>query len=147
MQFKRKRKGSKMANNYVEASSLIITRPEQREQAEAIIERIENEIDVDEENSGYINFSAEVISEGVWIYSDEYIDTNQVEMLVRALVEELDLPGIHTFSFSVSCSKKRIGEFGGGAFAIAKGQPTVWIDAGLEAEKQMVAQIAKSTNI
>lgn len=71
--------------------------------------------------------------DGVWICHDESMNTDHAEMLVKALVEELDLPGIFVCSWAYVCSKPRIDEFGGGAFAVQRGRDTIWIDAAASA--------------
>jgi hypothetical protein len=100
------------------------------EQAKEIIERVDAELKAQEEGGAYL---AEVTSDGVWIRSDESMNPEGAEMLVRTLVEELDLPGIFVCSWSYTCSKPCVDEFGGGAFAVQKGRDTIWIDAASEA--------------
>jgi len=127
-----------MANNYCQSSFLIEVPEEKLEQAKHIVERVEVALDT-QDNGPY--YSTAMWKAGVWIYSDESLDTEQVEALVRALVEELDLPGVHVGSWAYTCSKPRLDEFGGGAFAIAKGVATVWIDAATEAKRQMLEEV------
>lgn len=105
------------------------------EQAKEIMARIEAEIEADPEE-GYVGYEADLEADGVWIRHDESINTEHAERLVKALVEELDLPGIIVCSWSYTCSKPRIDEFGGGAFAVQKGRDTIWIDAASEALRQ-----------
>lgn len=122
-----------MANHYTHSSSIIRIPEGQREQAEAILARIEKEIEASPDE--YCGFRATVEDDGMWIRDDdESITPTHVALLVEALVEELDLPGIHVVSWAYTCSKPRYGEFGGGAFAAQKGQETAWIDAAHAAE-------------
>ena len=130
-----------MADNYTQSSSLIPIPDTQREAAAAIIRRIETELEEDPDEQ-YCEFNAEMDDTGVWVYHDENINLNHLEKLVRALVEELDLEGAHVCSWAYTCSKRRIGEFGGGAFAIRKGYSTVWVDAAEEAER-LLAEIVR----
>jgi hypothetical protein len=127
-----------MADNYCQSSSFINVPADKIEQAKSIVTRVEDEV---EKSEGYVGFIAEVREDGVLIYSDENnIAPEHVEKLVVALVNELCLLGVHVCSWSYTCSKPRIGEFGGGAFAVQFGYPTVWIDAAdearLECDKQ-----------
>ena len=123
-----------MANFYCESSSFIQVPADKIEQAKQIVARIEAELENDADE-GYVGFNAELEKEGVWIHSDESITPEHMERLVSALVDELYLPGVHVCSWSYTCSKPRIGAFGGGAFAVQKGRDTVWIDADLEARR------------
>jgi len=130
-----------MANNYMQSSSFIPFAPEQKAAANAIIERVETEIL--EEFDEPAGFHATVEDAGIWFSDDgECINPEHLERAVFALVDELNLEGVFVCSWAYTCSKPRIDEFGGGAFAVAKGQDTVWIDASAEAERQMKAAIA-----
>ena len=123
-----------MANNYCESSSFIAVPTDKIEQAKQIVAKIETELE-DDTDDGYAGFVAEIKEAGVWIHADESITPEHVERLVTVLVDELDLPGIHVCSWSYTCSKPRIDEFGGGAFAVQKGRDTVWIDAASEVHR------------
>lgn len=126
-----------MANNYCQSSSFISIPDTKLEQARKIVERVQDRLFYDDE--GYMGFTATIEKNGVWIFEDDYyITPEHIEQLVRALVEELDLPGVHVCSWAYTCSKPRINEFGGGAFAVQKGYDTVWIDAASEAERIML---------
>jgi hypothetical protein len=122
-----------MANHYCQSSSLITVPSEKIEQARQIVARVEKELEESDDN--YVGFVAAIEQDGVWIHEVDSIDPDHVEMLVSALVNELDLPGIHVCSWAYTCSKPRIDEFGGGAFAVQKGRDTVWIDAASEAKR------------
>ena len=76
---------------------------------------------------------------GVVIYNEsyEYLNLDNVEDFIRTLVEKLYLDDIHLFEWSDFCSKPRPDGFGGGAMAIARGFETIWVNAGLEARRQM----------
>lgn len=104
-------------------------------QAKEIMERVEAELEADSEEE-YAGYSANLEAGGVWIRHDESINADHAERLVKALVEELDLPGIIVCSWAYTCSKPRCDEFGGGAFAVQKGRDTIWVDAASEALRQ-----------
>jgi hypothetical protein len=65
----------------------------------------------------------------VRLNGDESINPDHVEQIARALIEELELDKPFYCSWAYTCSKPRIDEFGGGAFAIVRGKQTYWIDA------------------
>jgi hypothetical protein len=67
--------------------------------------------------------------EGVVLYDEESFNPEQAEAVMRALVEELSLPKVFGCSWAYTCSKPRPGHFGGGAFVLAKGRDTYWVDA------------------
>lgn len=120
-----------MANNYCQSSSFVRIPKDQIEKAKVIIDEIETGlIDGD---VGYVGFVAELQEDGIWIYDDESVTPEHVELLIKELVEQLNLPGKHLCSWAYTCSKPRIDEFGGGAFVVQKGKETVWIDAETEA--------------
>jgi hypothetical protein len=130
-----------MANNYMQSSSFVPFAPRQKSAANAIIEKIKTKIlKKFNEPAG---FCATVEDNGVWFSDDGgSINPEHLERAVFALVDEMNLEGVFVCSWAYICSKPRVDEFGGGAFAVAKGQETVWIDAVTEAVKQMNAAIA-----
>lgn len=132
-----------MANNYCLSSSFIPVEKDKIERAKQIVLRVSSKLETSED--GYVGYEAEVEEKGVWVYSDEYLTLEHVVELVQDLVEELDLPGIHVVSWAYTCSKPRIDEFGGGAFAVQKGKETVWVDAAYAARKEAEALSAKET--
>jgi hypothetical protein len=122
-----------MADNYTQSSSFILVPNDKMELAREIIENVKKEFqEVDDIEFPEINIE----SGAIWLHNNEYFCPEGAEYLVRKLVEELELPGVHVVSWAYTCSKPRIDEFGGGAFAVKKGCDTVWIDAAAEAEKQ-----------
>ena len=127
-----------MADNYCESSSFVKVPKNKIEKARLIIERIENELRNDD-NEGYVGFTSEITPipphNGVWIMGNSDFTPEHTERLVRALVDELNLKGIFVCSWSYSCSKPLIDEFGGGAFAISKDCKTIWIDALSEVQR------------
>ena len=133
-----------MANNYCLSSSFIPVEEDKIARAKQIVLRAISKLETSED--GYVGYEVEVEEKGVWIYSDEYLTPEHAVELVQDLVEELDLPGIHVVSWAYTCSKPRIDEFGGGAFAVQKGKETVWVDAAYAARKEAEALSAKETD-
>lgn len=129
-----------MANNYTETSSWLDIPADKVEAAKLIIERVSSIIEADENGYGSCDCCADIEKHneryGVWFHADETVNVEHAELIARALVEELDLPGPFYCSWAYTCSKPRIDEFGGGAFVLAKGVPTMWCDARSEVERQ-----------
>jgi hypothetical protein len=115
-----------MADNYLQFSEFIEVPAAQHPQADEIIKREKAEREAEEE---YLGVGAEIEHRGVWLYADEHGDTDHLETLARALVEELEIDEPFTASWSYACSKPRIGEFGGGAMVVRRGYETLWVDA------------------
>lgn len=124
-----------MADNYCQSSSFIEIPVEKDSRAWVIVERIGEELEADEDE-GYAGYSVAPQPGGIWLHNDESINPDHAEKLVKALYEELNLPGVFVCSWAYTCSKQRVGEFGGGAFAVQKGHDTIWIDAAHEAASQ-----------
>lgn len=88
---------------------------------------------------------ADVQSDGVWFHADESLNPDHVEQIARALVEELELDEPFCMSWAYLCGKPRLGEFGGGAFGIRRGHPTVWCDA-MHTVEQRVRSMTNENN-
>ena len=122
-----------MANNYCESSSRLPIPEDKMVRAEEIVDRIVRELEDGDE--GYCGADITTELDGVWFCHDESINPEHVEVVAKALVEELGIDEPFICSWSYTCSKPRLGEFGGGAFAVQKGRDTVWIDAASEAQR------------
>jgi hypothetical protein len=124
-----------MAQNYCQSSTLVLIEPGKIEQAKAIVARIREAFEIDDDGEGIVGFQTEIWKEGIWLGDDECFNPEHAEVLIRSLVEELELDDVYVCSWAYTCSKLRIGEFGGGAFAVSRGKNTVWIDAVSEARR------------
>ncbi len=133
-----------MANNYLQSSTFVSIPKEKIEQAKHIIDEVQKVFLDSGEIAGYC---AEVKGEGIWIYGEESIDYCHVEVLMRELVEMLHLDGVFVCSWAYTCTKPRIDEFGGGAFAVVRGHDTIWIDAAEEVVRLAKSKIAKTDSI
>ncbi|MHA2022802.1 MAG: hypothetical protein ACTSWQ_03985 [Candidatus Thorarchaeota archaeon] len=129
-------KENQMANNYCEGSSLLKISEDKISKAQEIIDRVAKELEEDED-FGYCGCQAEVQTHGVWFHDDESINTEHVEAIARALIEELEIDEPFYCSWAYTCSKPRIDEFGGGAFAIVRGKETYWVDAMSSVQEQV----------
>lgn len=113
-----------MANNYCESSSLLSLTPEQLERAKPIIEKTIEDIEKD------VGFQVEYEerSDGLWLGGNEIVP-GQVAQIAQAVVDGLEINDPFVFSWSYSCSKLRLDEFGGGACCVRRGQEAIWVDA------------------
>lgn len=125
-----------MANNYCESSSFMDIPKDKIEKAKEIIDRVVKELE-DDADEGYCGVEIEVEESGVWFHHDESINPEHLAELARALVEELEIDKPFYCSWAYTCSKPRIDEFGGGAFAVVRGQETYWVDALSHVQKHM----------
>lgn len=57
----------------------------------------------------------------LWIRSEDQGDPEAVTQFVLRLAEDLDLTGLWGFTYAVTCSRPRLGAFGGGAHVIDLG--------------------------
>lgn len=78
----------------------------------------------------------------LWIHDDDSGDVQAVIRFVLRLAEDLDLSGNWGFEYANTCSRPRLGAFGGGAHVIDLGARTTigrtntseWLDAALNGE-------------
>jgi len=128
-----------MANNYTESSSFMKLDESQLDKAQAIIDRVVKECE--EGEYGYFGVAVKVergeptmlAGNGIWFTHNESINPEQLCELVETLVDELEIDTPFCASWAYTCSKPRIGEFGGGAFVVERGEDTIWVDAESEA--------------
>ena len=132
-----------MANNYQESSSYLTLPEDKLDAAMEIVEKEMKKIEEDEDGYGYCGFTAEKESNGIWFYGEESIDVDHLEQAVREVIEQLEIDEPFYASWSYTCSKPRVDEFGGGAFAIVRGKPTVWIDAMSEVKNRCESLLDK----
>jgi hypothetical protein len=133
-----------MANNWQETSSALYLPKGKAAAAEAIIDACTRELEEDEDSGGYLGCNVSVEGKGgdrpfVWFYTDESVNSDHVEHIARELIEELEIDDVFVASFSYGCSKPRLDEFGGFAFAIKRGQPTQWCDPVREVTERIKA--------
>ena len=57
----------------------------------------------------------------LWIHDNEHGDVEAVIRFVLRLAEDLDLTGLWGFQHGLTCSRPRVGAFGGGAYVIDLG--------------------------
>lgn len=144
-----------MANNYCQSSSFLDIPSDKISKAREILETAEIKaakqlcVKYGEDESEYESYTSradvEIKDDGAWIGSDESFDPEYAEAIARELVEQLELDGVFECSWACTCSKPRIDEFSGGAFAIVRGHPTIWCDATSHVQT-LADAILKKTN-
>ena len=117
-----------MANNYCESSSKLALPVEKLEKAKAIVARVTEEFEANPDE-GYFGAEVQVEGAGVWFCHDESANPDHIETMAKTLLDELELDEPFVFSWSYTCSKPRLNEFGGGACVVQRGQPSMWFDA------------------
>ena len=118
-----------MANNYMQFSEVIDSLTDEEikffEEVCSYVLPLDLEgeppawYDVDSEGLG---FSAE-IDEGtreLWLYAEEYGNLGTLEALVLEFIQKFRPDYVFTLSFAETCSKMRVGEFGGGALILSR---------------------------
>lgn len=115
-----------MANNYLQASACLKLPEHKLKLGHELFQKIVNELETKGDN---VDLQCEFDDAGIWIYGEEYVSPEQVEYIVSRVQNELELDETFIFSYAYTCSKMRVDEFGGGAFACRRGYPTQWCDA------------------
>ena len=129
-----------MADSYCESSSMFEIPRGKEDKAKEILESISGQL---MEENDYVGYKADFEDMGdgqlgLWIRHDESINPEDVELLAKALVEGLEIDEPFFFSWSYTCSKPRINEFGGGACAVKRGLESRWFDANSLAHEAFV---------
>lgn len=117
-----------MADNYCQSSSQLNIPEDKIGRAQEIVDRAVKRIEEESEEE-YCGCQVKVEEDGVWFHADESINLEHVEIIAKALVNELEIDAPFYCSWAFTCSKPRIDEFGGGAFVVKRGYKTSWVDA------------------
>lgn len=128
-----------MANNYCSTSSFLRLTKEQIAIVEPIIERYTLGPENDDEEWEPFGADVEIEEDGIWINGDEIVPDNIANMILEIL-EKLEIDEPFVFSWSYTCSKPRIDEFGGGACAVMRGFDPFWVDAATVANQHFTEQ-------
>jgi hypothetical protein len=125
-----------MADPFTQFSCMLdVGTPENIVRAEAMGE--EFAADLCRNEGGYYGFSMELDHHNgtgaLWIYSDEYGNPEHVIQFVLRCATALSLQGAWGFTWSLTCSRLRVGCFGGGTWAVDLGTGTTidcnaWLD-------------------
>jgi 3-deoxy-D-manno-octulosonic-acid transferase len=119
-----------MADNYTQFSTLI---PYQTQaQRDWLVMALDKAADSDE--GAICQYEIEERESAIWVYAEEYGDVQRLADLVAEYQEEYVTVPPWILSWSETCSKMRLDEFGGGAVAVKGGQQK-WFNPMLEAEQ------------
>jgi hypothetical protein len=117
-----------MANSYVQTSLLIPLTAEQQEYAEMVYNKLFEEDEtlnefqeeiLSDPDCRYAGFRFERESEGIWLYDDEFVDIDALGAFIFQLVRKFKLEPVG-FTWSNTCSKPRLDEFGGGCCVVTQ---------------------------
>ena len=114
-----------MANNYLEFSALFeCPSPAYRE---AIIRKLDelSEARLDDEPWCF-NYETYQDDRSIWVHSDESGTPEDVVEAFQQVMNELDFDVTTGFEWAVTCSKPRIGEFGGGCVVFSRYTADWW---------------------
>ena len=107
-----------MANNYVQASFVVECYGPDKE---LLLELVDQSKESDEPIEGLCYPE----SNGVWFGFEESIDIDGVAEVIAQWQKLIPDPGLPVvIEFCYSCSKPRVGEFGGGVIVVHKGNIT-----------------------
>jgi hypothetical protein len=67
----------------------------------------------------------------IWIYGDTYFDVDLTAKIIQKFLKRCKLDRIIAFEYSMTCSKMRLDEFGGGAVVISMDKIVIETTQGL----------------
>ena len=113
-----------MANNYSQFSEMIPC--ENKEQQDWLMQELAIAIEFDDgERVPACAFEAD--GDDVWVYSEDSGDLEALADVVATFQVEFDITEPWTLTWADTCSKPRLGNFGGGGLVIYKGK-VHWLD-------------------
>lgn len=118
-----------MANNYVSGSCVLRFPSDKSKRAIEVARRVIEEIESSDDDDTYLGCDIDLSDREIWFGEMKSFRPETVAAIASAVIDDLELDDVFVFSWSYSCCKLRVDEFGGGACAIAKGKPPFWIDA------------------
>jgi hypothetical protein len=119
-----------VADNFTLMSTLYPLKKEQYERAAAVmgpaiiawLKASDLDAFIDEEAPLNSSFSTRIVfnedGSGIWFAHDESSDPDLVAEIISALQKEFKAKETFVFSYCYTCSRARVGEFGGGAYAV-----------------------------
>jgi len=78
-----------------------------------------------------LGLSSEYADGALYLWAEECGDVEHAALFVQQYLRKWDPTGVVGFEYSVSCSKPRVGEFGGGAVVVTKNNYVVRSTASL----------------
>ena len=130
-----------MANSYTSLSSALPIPKGKEEEAVKLIESLVEHYENGDGDLEWLDVYWSVEDHGtdqpfIWFRHDESANPSAVEIIARELLEHFKLDEPFCCEWACTCSKPRIGEFGGGCFIAKRGMDTVWVDSFREAWRQ-----------
>lgn len=122
-----------MANNYTQFSEMIPC--ETKEQQEWLMQRLGETVETEERlQCPDCEFKAD--GENVWVYSEDSADISALADVVATFQLRFEVDEPWTLTWAETCSKPRVGQFGGGGLVVYRGKIS-WLNAWswCEAEK------------
>ena len=112
-----------MANNYLQFSAMLeSTSPEEHKWMERYIEIANKWAELDDDfrdDPRYPDFGNELYpSEGLHIYAEDYGNVDSVAIFVQSFLNRWRPDGEFFMGYAWTCSKMRVGEFGGGRIKV-----------------------------
>ena len=108
-----------MANNYPQFSEMIPC--ESEEQQDWLMQELAVAIEFDDgETVPVCEFKAD--GDDVWVYSEDSGDLEALADVVATFQVEFDITEPWTLTWAGTCSKPRLGNFGGGGVVVYKGK-------------------------
>ena len=108
-----------MANNYSQFSEMIPC--ESKEQQDWLMQELAVGIK-DDDGEGYPVCEFETDGKDVWVYSPEFADLDALAEVVVAFQLQFGITKPWTLTWADSCSKPRLGNFGGGGMVVYRGE-------------------------
>jgi len=108
-----------MADSYLQFSEmLILSSKEERSWVEQFIDNPPKDFLTKYDCLEYLPFSAELEKEGLWIYSEDYGNPDAICDFVQQFLAKFAPDKCWTLHYAYTCSKLRVGEFGGGTVLV-----------------------------
>lgn len=108
-----------MANNYTQFSTMLTGLSP--DETAWLLERLKRqETDEDDEDTDPPCL-ARVEPEGLWLYAEEFVELEQLSGILSEFQTRFNRLDAIIVEWADTCSKMRVNEFGGGAFAVYQG--------------------------
>ena len=119
-----------MANYHTSSCEALVIRDDAKAKAEEALEKALAVRDQAGEDL-CVKTSTDALGNTVFLFGDEDGNFNieATETAVKAIIQAAKIKAPFIASWSFTCDKSRPAGFGGGAFLVRYGKPTVWTDA------------------
>ena len=72
------------------------------------------------------DFKVDIDVNSIWFHSEEFDNIRNIGMFVQALIKRFMPDYIFSLTWAETCSKPRLGEFGGGCMVVSKDEIKSW---------------------